>query len=125
MHIKYKIIEVHPEEHQIVVRFYSDKMTEQMQAIEVQDGKIVRSRSDFALDLPIPAPTGTDLHNFIMSRCPVHFFDKHEKISDPGVDTSMSMILPLLGQEAVAQVDVPRAPDAPLVVDTAEPPESV
>jgi hypothetical protein len=103
MHIKYKIIAVHPNEHQIVVRYYSDKMTEKMQAVEMNGELVIRSRSDFALDLPIPAPKGAALHEFILRAAPFHFFEKHEKIANPKIDTSLKEIRSLIGREFVGE----------------------
>lgn len=103
--IKYKIVEVNPQEHSIVVRYYTDKITEQMLAVDVLDGVIRRCRTDYSLDLPVPTPTGKVLHDFIAMRAPRDWLFAQEDVLDPAVDTSLSSILPLLNVEV--SVDEP------------------
>lgn len=101
MTLKYKIIEVYPSEHSIVVRYYSDVVTEKMLATQVDpvSGAILRGRTDFNINLPIPAPTGKALEDLILDRAPTEFLDLHEAIVNPSVDTSLSGLLPLVGKE--------------------------
>lgn len=127
MNLKYKIIEVYPEHHSIVVRFYTDIITEQMLAVDVLDGVIRRGRTDFAIDLPIPAPTGDALVKFISSKAPTDWLTTQEAVINPNMDTSLSTIIGLVGQELTAQ-----APSIPFVglstngvVDTANPEPTV
>jgi hypothetical protein len=97
--IKYKIIETNTAEHSIVVRFYTDIITEAMLAVDVLDGVIRRGRTDYSLDLPVPAPTGTALHDFIVARAPTAWLHAQEDILNPSVDTSLSAVIPLVGVE--------------------------
>jgi len=99
MNLKYKIIEVYPEQHSIVVRFYTDIITEEMMAVDVLDGVIRRGRTDFNLDLPFPAPTGDALAEFIVSRAPKDWLATQEAVLNPVLDTSLSSIVGLVGQE--------------------------
>jgi hypothetical protein len=109
MQIKYRIIEIHPSEHQIVVRFYTDDLTEKMLATEVaSDGTVLRCRTDLALDIPVPLQLGEYLHNFIARAAPVDFFDKRACIADPNIDTSMADALPLLNKEFVCEKEPSR-----------------
>lgn len=101
--IKYKIVEVNEAEHSIVVRYYTDKITEEMLAVDILDGVIRRCRTDYSLDLPIPAPTGAELHNFISIRAPKDWLFAQEDILDPAIDTSLSSIMPLLNVEISVQ----------------------
>lgn len=92
MIIKYRIVKTIPAEHQILVRFYSDTMPESsLVSAWGDDGVTPKSyRTEYLLTLPVPVPA--DLEAYIMRHCPVGWFDLHEKIADPGVDTSMAAI---------------------------------
>jgi hypothetical protein len=97
--IKYKIIETDTSQHSIVVRYYTDTVTEAMLATDVVDSVIRRGRTDYSLDLPIPAPTGTALHDFIVARAPTAWLHTQEDVLNPNIDTSLSAIVPLVGVE--------------------------
>jgi hypothetical protein len=97
--IKYKIIETDTSQHSIVVRFYTDIITEAMLATDVLDNVIRRCRTDYSFDLPVPAPTGTALHDFIVARAPTAWLHTQEDVLNPNVDTSLSAIVPLVGIE--------------------------
>lgn len=99
MNLKYKIIEVYPEHHSIVVRFYTDIITEEMMATDVLDGVIRRGRTDYAIDLPYPAPTGDALVQLISSKAPLDWLAAQEAVLNPVLDTSLSSISDLVGQE--------------------------
>lgn len=100
MTIKYKIIEVNPYEHQIVVRFYSDLLPEDALATQRSaQGAILRARTDYAITLPIPAPDGNELRDLITRHCPRDFFAMKEKIASRNVDTSLSRVSALLNRE--------------------------
>lgn len=100
MHMKMKIIEVWPAEHSVVVRYFTDKVTEEMLAqhdgygniARREDGTPVRCRFDANINIDvIPAPTGQALIDYInKNNVPPHaWFELQEKILDPAVDTSM------------------------------------
>lgn len=99
MNLKYKIIEVNPSEHSIIVRFYTDAITEETLATDTQDNVIRRCRTDYSFDLPIPAPTGTALHDFIVARAPVAWLKSQEDVLNPNIDTSLSNLTYLVGIE--------------------------
>jgi len=114
MNLRYKIIEVNTNEHSIVVRFYTDLITEQMMATDVLDGVIRRGRTDYSIDLPVPAPTGDALAKFISTQAPWEWFAAQEAVLNPAIDTSLSDITELVGQELT-----PSAPPVePVVVTT-------
>lgn len=113
--IKYKIIEVHPEHHSIVVRFYSDVITEGSLATQWSEtGEVLRGRTDYNIDLPIPSPEGAALVAFISAHAPVEWLGVQEKLLDPVIDTSMGTLLPMVGVEEV--VVVVSAPSLPVTV---------
>jgi hypothetical protein len=97
--IKYKIIETDTSQHSIVVRYYTDIVTEAMLSVDTLDGIIRSCRTDYSLDLPVPAPTGTALHDFIVARAPTAWLHTQEDVLNPNIDTSLSAIVPLVGVE--------------------------
>lgn len=101
MNLKYKIIEASPEYHSIVVRFYTDLISEESLATQTTDGVVVRGRTDYSIDLPIPLPEGAALAAFISAHAPKAWLETQEAILDPNVDTSLSAVMPLLGVEVV------------------------
>jgi len=112
--MKYKIVEVHPQQHSIVVRFYSDDVTEASLADQFGEfGEVLRGRTDFNIDLPFPAPKGEALKQLIIAASPAQWLQNQALILDPNIDTSLSDILPGVGVEQV--VDWPQ-PD-PIIFD--------
>ncbi len=108
MNLYYKIIEVYPATHQIVVRYYTDEIREADLALQTRpDGSVARARTDVALDLPIPAPQGDALDAYIMARAPLAWFATQMAVHDPAVDTSLAHILPLLDVQQTAKQAAP------------------
>lgn len=102
MIIKYKIVEVWPNDHLIVVRYYTDKITEQSLASipELkQDGTPVRCRTDVSISVPIPEPSAEELEKLILRNAPIFSLETFEAVSDPLIDTSLSVATSLLGVE--------------------------
>ena len=105
MDIKYKIVEIHPEIHSIVVRYYTDTITEEYTAhkdaegnpILNEDGTFQRCKYDLNIQLPVPPPTGDALHEKIMAHTPYLVIE--EKIVNPDIDTALTDMTALLGQE--------------------------
>ena len=103
--MKYKIIEINSADHAIVVRFYTSKITEADLAVQFDDkGNILRCRTDFNIELPVPPPTGDALEKFILRRAPRDWLKIREDVADPMVDTSLSHLLPLLGVEQAGSI---------------------
>jgi len=111
MNIHYKIIEVNPDEHSIVVRYFTDVMTEEMLATipdateKRLDGSPIRCRSDYNINVPVPAPEGQDLENFILSKAPVYWLDLQEKILNPNIDTTLSAFKDLINVKKTVDVE--------------------
>jgi hypothetical protein len=113
MAYKYKIIQVTPEQHSIVVRYYTDSLTEELlcvhrdedgEPIRNEDGMIERCRYDLNITLFKTAgslPTGEALKERIVGCAPHVHMELEEKINDPSVDTSLSALVDLIGQEVV------------------------
>ena len=116
--MKYKIIEIDANQHSIVVRFYTDKITEVMLATDVLNGVVRRCRTDYNIDLPLPPPQGAALEQYILRHGPSDWLAMQEAILDPNVNTSMSAITPLLGVEthAVLAAIIPVAQSNAVVI---------
>jgi len=109
MNIKYQIVEASKEDHSIVVRFYTDTISEESLAVvdpstgEIlrnDDGSIKRCRTDYNITLfDAPTLTGDALVAEIQRHAPKLWFEMLEKVADPGIDTSMTEIISSLGQE--------------------------
>jgi hypothetical protein len=97
MNIKYKIIEVWPDDHQIVVRYTTDIVTEEDVATHRdEDGNITRCRTDVPIVLPVPTPTGSELERIIMTNAPIDFLKTKESVLDENTDTSLASLQSLL-----------------------------
>jgi hypothetical protein len=95
MNIHYRVVEVWPENHSIVVRYWTDNVTEDYLKADDNrkpDGSPWRCRSDVSLTFPIPAPTGEELDKWIKKNAPVVFLETQEKVLDPYTDTTLSHI---------------------------------
>ena len=122
MKIHYKIIELHPDVHSIIVRYYTDIVTEEHLATDKSpsaprrgDGTPTRCLTDYNFNLPIPAPSDEELHKMLESMAPVEYFKIQEQIIDPNIDTSLDRLRLQIG--AVKSVEVDRNPviaDSPL-----------
>jgi len=116
MNIYYKIVEVWPQDHLIVVRYFTDTITENELASAPgtkPDGTPVRCRTDVSLSIPIPEPTEEELKKIILFNCPVEFFKTQEKLKDPEIDTSMSTYqaqLNVVKATTLEEIDALRTP---------------
>jgi len=115
MNIHYKIVEVWPSDHQIVVRYWTDVLSEEFLASDPnrkEDGTPVRCRSDVALTLAIPAPTGKELDGILVRNAPLEWLKTLEKVQAPDIDTSMTDILKLKDEQFTATLSAVTPPDA-------------
>jgi len=111
--IKYKIIEIHEEQNSIVVRYYTDKISEASLASLVdEDGTISRCRTDFNLDMPYPMPDATDLDKIILAAAPKIWLETLEKVLLTGPEPTLVAL--------ASEVDVVREapPSAPITLAT-------
>lgn len=116
MKVKYRIIETYPEEHSIVVRYFTDILTEEELAIDKnsgnvqrrEDGTPARCRTDVNINIfQIPPPTGQELHKFILNFAPIGFFELQEKIRNPEIDTSLNSLSDIIGKTFEGEPVVP------------------
>ena len=104
MNIHYKIVEVWPQDHLIVARFWTDILSEEFLASgpdRKEDGTPVRCRSDISLTLPIPAPNGEDLEKLILNNAPIVWLQTLEDVHNPNIDTSLNELQDLVGMTKV------------------------
>lgn len=114
MQVKYKIISIDPNEHSMVVRFYTDILTEEMLSsfknadgsVSLdENGNVPHCRTDYNINIwQIPAPTGQELQDYIMRNAPVSWFQLQEQILNPNIDTSMSNMVSLIGVEQTKEI---------------------
>jgi hypothetical protein len=98
--MKYKIIEINEPDHSIVVRFYTDKISEAALAVQVdQQGNILRGRTDYSINLPVPAPQGDELDALIRSHAPGEWFARVESVADGAPGASLAFLASSVGVE--------------------------
>jgi hypothetical protein len=98
--VKFKIIEVHEDEHAVTVRYFTDAITELMLATTISpDGKVTRARYDRFIRLPYPCPDEAGIDAIISQFSPQIEFTMKENILDPAVDTTMPVVHALVGVE--------------------------
>lgn len=107
MNIHYRIVKVDPAAHGVLVRYWTDKVTEMDLAGPMDadgkpllnaDGYPIGCRTDVLLtvyDTPTPSPE--ELDKRIMMSAPTDFLKLQEDIQDNNVDTSMKNVRNLVG----------------------------
>lgn len=109
MEVKYKIIKVDPEEHSITVRYFTDKITEVMLAMDLdgegnavldENGFPTMCRTDYNINIfQVPSPSQEDIIRIINQNAPIDWLVLQENIKDPNIDTSLSSISDLVNVE--------------------------
>ena len=120
MAIKYKILEKDTSQHSIVVRYYTDILTEDSLATSFiidsegntvidrgPDGSPKRCQTDYNINLwnvsdTQPGANTEAIFNKIYESAPYDWFELKEKILDNNIDTTMSAIDPLIGSTGEA-----------------------
>lgn len=106
--IKYKVVDIVPEEHSFIVRFFTDSITEDMLATEYTsegdiarrpDGSPTKCRTDYNINIfKTPTPSNEEILAMIELNAPAEWFYMQEQINDPNIDTSMDTLTPLLNK---------------------------
>lgn len=111
MNLKFKITAVNEAAHSIVVRYYTDLVTEaDLCTYRDAKGNIVQCSSDLGLTLPTdPKLEGDGLRQWILQQAPVHHLRVMESVKDPMVNTDMTAIKAAVGVENLTTL--PPAPD--------------
>ena len=115
MNIHYRILKVDPAAHGILVRYFTDKVTEMDLANSLNpdgsvilnaDGYPVSTRTDIMLSIyDTPAPSNEELEKRIMMSAPVQWLKLQEDIKDPDVDTKLSDARNLTGESKSITLD--------------------
>lgn len=115
MNIHYRIVKVDPAAHGIVVRYFTDKVTEMDLANSLNpdgsvilnaDGYPLSTRTDVMMSIyDTPAPSNEEIEKRIMLNAPVDWLKLQEDIKDPNVDTKLSNARNLTGDEKAVTLD--------------------
>jgi hypothetical protein len=102
MEIKFRILDTHPDEHSITVRYYTDIVTEDYLAVSKNnDGSIIRTsegypvtcRTDYNLNIfQTPTPSKDEILQYIHRSAPVAWLEMHESILNPQIDTNLETL---------------------------------
>lgn len=98
MNLHYKIIEIYPDDNLVVVRYWTDMLSQQDLASDSrlnEHDEPVRCRSDVSVTLPIPTPADQELDDLLVRSAPFEWLKMMEKVKDPEVDTSLEGIYQL------------------------------
>ena len=115
MNIHYRIVKVDPGAHVIVIRYFTDKVTEmdlansynEDQSIQLNaDGYPVSTRTDVLMSIyDTPTPSPEELERRIMLNAPVDWLKLQEDIKDPEVNTKMTEVRNLTGESKAFTTD--------------------
>lgn len=116
MDFKFKILDIDLSQHSIVVRYYTDKITEDNLAtsfnsdgsiMRKDDGSPVRCQTDYNLNIwkTNPPPTEEEIIKYINDCFPYEWFKLKYDVLDENVDTSLSSIKNIMNKEFKSQVD--------------------
>ncbi len=96
--LKYKIVALHENENSITVRYYSEETPEHTLVAERDnEGNPIRYRTEYNINLPVPAPTEEALHNLILRAAPAGWLWTKEKVARGEID--LSSLKSLVGVE--------------------------
>lgn len=101
MNIHYKIVELWPDDHLIVARYWTDIISEMdlSSGPEMKDdGTPVRCRTDVSINLPTPMTKDpNEIDRIIKSAAPAEWLKMLEDVKNPDVDTSLDAVAGLVG----------------------------
>lgn len=108
MNIHYRILKIDPAAHGILIRYFTDKVTEMDLAssfnedgsVKVNaDGYPLSTRTDILMSIyETPTPSTEEIEKRIMLNAPVDWLKLQEDIKDPSVNTKMSEARNLTGE---------------------------
>lgn len=130
MEVKFKIIEMHPDQHSMVVRYWTDLFTQDDLATSIswdeagnkiierrEDGTPARCQTDVNINIwQVPAPDSNTIIQIANNTAPYDWFALKHAVADPQVDTTMSNVSAVMNTEYVAQrpiIEVPAAQTVP------------
>lgn len=100
MNVSFRIVKVDPTEHGILVRYFTDKVTETDLATSFDannniklhaDGYPLSTRTDMFMSIyKFPTPPYEEIKKDIITRAPIEWLNLQEKVKDKTVDTSLT-----------------------------------
>jgi len=113
MEVKYKIIDVDPNQHSIIVRYFTDVLTEDSLSTSFNsdgsiarrsDGSPQRCQTDYHINIwkTDTTPTAEEIQKIANDSAPYDWFKLKHDILDPNIDTSLSNASSLVGKEFTA-----------------------
>ena len=123
MNIHYKIVELWPDDHLIVARYWTDIISEESLASDLnrkEDGTPVRCRSDVSLNLPVPVPDAEEIDKILMRNAPAEWLKLLENVKDPNVNTDSSAIASMMNIQKSTTYDDVKALVIPVPVVVTE-----
>ncbi len=122
MNIHYRIVRADPAAHGVLIRYWTDKVTEMDLASQFDadgnpvlnaDGYPVATRTDSFMSIyETPTPSPEVIAKRIIAQAPVDWLKLQEDIADPTVDTKMSDIKMIVGDTAsFTEEDITREKD--------------
>jgi hypothetical protein len=115
MKINYRILEVNPNDHSVVARYYTDTITEEMLAIDLDatgkprltaNGIPTRCRTDYSYTIfDSDAATKEDIIKIVERASPAMWLKIMEDVANTSVDTSLSSVTDIVGEEFSFVID--------------------
>ena len=108
MNVKFRILQIDPNEHSVVVRYYTDIVTEDYLAtsknadgsiIKTPDGYPERCRTDYNINIFNTSASEEDIMKQIYLASPRDWLAMHEDIINPKIDTSLKVLKKLHKKE--------------------------
>lgn len=130
MEIKFKIIEIHPDQHSMVVRYWTDMFSQDDLASSIsfdndgnkiidrrEDGTPARCQTDMNINIwQVPAPSSNAIIQIANNSAPYDWFALKHAVADPAVDTSLANVAAIMNTEYLAErpiIQVPAAQQQP------------
>jgi hypothetical protein len=91
--VYYKIVEVDEKEQLMVVRYWTDFLTEEELAVDSNrrpDGTPVRCRTDYSITIWDNIRTKEDVETLIINTIPVDWFKLHYTVKTPNIDHTIN-----------------------------------
>lgn len=126
MEIKFKIIELHPDQHSMVVRYWTNLISQDELATSVsydsngnkvidrrEDGSPARCQTDVNINIwQVPAPESNVIIQIANNAAPYDWFALKHAVADPTIDTGLSNVAAVMNTEYIAQRPVIQVPAA-------------
>ena len=116
MEIKFKIIEMYPDQHSMVVRYWTDLFSQDDLATSIsydengqkviqrrEDGLPARCQTDYNINIwQVPTPESNAIVEIANNAAPYDWFALKHAVADPTINTSLGNVAVLMNQEFTA-----------------------